>query len=696
MILRLVAEFLKITWLQFLPKAVLLPFYRAKISSSPNTMDVKEILADRLISDPIAAFTEKLRAVFQGNKTHKLLTGQTAELGLILLNALPGTKKKELYWMPTEPVVYQDDRYQRLFELIPETGWKRTDLNNLLIFFFGAEKARHVESAWERMRFQMYQTGYARRSFRAPHNRELYFINQINFLIGAIPQVFLNTGYPNYERQFYDLSFAEQIKYSHSFNQNSLFRLWSAAIDAGDETVFQALEDIIFNRDDAGKLTRDAIKALLNSERKEAWQLIEKLLLAAQRQEGLRQTVLEALDETSVGALKYMTDVIVANKLTRFSSVVRAVDVWAGLAWESERENTVRTFLEKAHFYLENPNEIAAAVKSVDNQDVYMSLWAQGVFDVEKCAPLLQELYRRGNQEKRGLALKFAIETKDYKSSAPLFYLALDDSDLLVLAWALAGVNDLLGGHAAEYRNHSGFPRLFDKLRSLVERVDQKEKTFEGKIFAWTRISFNRNQALSAMIDLIGDDQNRLDVLLGYFDQMSVELREKMTRHVLREYAVYAWDKVEKKPQLTELQHRFALRILADKGEFMARSAFRALDAAGFSQTEMQHLATLLKRKGASFRGQIISLLLKQSDEKLAAATAQLLTNGDAEQRLAGLDILLQLKKAGRLQIETNNLAAEFKNRKTVSPKEAILLAPQTAFRPSSRRKSIRIACTKN
>ena len=56
--------------------------------------------------------------------------------------------------------------------------------------------------------------------------------------------------------------------------------------------------------------------------------MVSKLLLAAQRQEGLRQTILESLDEASLGALKYIINIVLENDLTRFTSVTRAVCTW--------------------------------------------------------------------------------------------------------------------------------------------------------------------------------------------------------------------------------------------------------------------------------------------------------------------------------------------------------------------------------
>ncbi len=634
-------------------------------------MEIQELLRDKIVSDPIKKWSEELLSVFEGKNNHSFLTKKTAELGLLILNKHPDFKSEKNTWVVIEHPEFEGERYQRIFEMIPEDGWKSQEFQNLLIYFFGEEKAKYVSHAWDKIRFQMYQRGYARRSFRAPENRNLYFTNQLTFLIGTLPQFFIHGNYPKYNKTFFDLSVIEQAKYANHFAWSDLFRLWSSALDLGNAELFQQIEDIIFNKDDVGKVTRNLIKALLNSDDEKSWELVKKLLLAAQRQEGLRQTVLEALDETSIGALKYMIKVIIDNKLTRFSSVVRSVDVWAGLGWEAERESTVKNFLEKAHEYLESPEKIPSAIKSANNTDVYMALWSQGVFDVEKTSPFLHELYDKGNAEKRSLALKFAIETAHPSLSMPLYDKALEDSDMLVLAWALRGINGL---NLEKYQSNSEFPDLFEKLHKIIERVDSKEKTYDGKIFAWTRIVFNRNEAFQAMIKLIGENDERLQIVLNYYDSMNVNLREQVTRHVLKGFAAYSWDEKKVKENLTDFQREYAFRILSDKGEFIVNSAFKALEKVVCSSEEMQILQGLLKRKGADFRGKIIGLVLKQTDEKVSVTTENLLTVGDAEQRLAGLDIALQLQKTKRLEAKISDWAESFQSRKTISAKEEILL----------------------
>ena len=194
----------------------------------------------------------------------------------------------------------------------------------------------------------------------------------------------------------------------------------------------------------------------------QCWELVEKLLLSAQRQEGLRQMILEALDETSIGALRYMIGVIIEHKLTRFSSVVRAIDTWAGLGWETEKETTVRTIVGLAHQYLSHPESIPQAVKSKNNNEVYMALWVQGVLDVAKTAPYLHELMDKGTLEKKCLALQFVRQTGDPYLEMPMYFKALAEDNLQLLAFALVGMKPLLGANVTSkfYIDNPDYPHL--------------------------------------------------------------------------------------------------------------------------------------------------------------------------------------------------------------------------------------------
>lgn len=623
----------------------------------------------------------KLKSVFASKQQKSLLNKQNAELGLLLLNAMDGLVDKENGRRTnSNPVRYKGKRYNRIEEILGEDAWEKPVLYDLLLFFFGTEKAAYVKHAWEQAPFQMYQEGYSRRSFRAPKNKELYLIHQINFLAGIIPQMYTQSYDSNYNDvyTYYDLSIAEQIKYEHALgNANTQsFKLWSAAIDMGRQDVLQQAEDIIFNKDEEGKVTQSIVKALLNSNKEEAWALVEKLLLAAQRQEGLRQTILEALDETSIGGLKYMLKVIIDHNLARFSSVVRAVDVWAGLGWESERETTVRSFLQSAQLYLNDPQLIPGAVKSSNNMEVYMALWAQAVYNVEDTIPYLGQLMKEGNAEKRALALYFAYQTAHYQINMPMLYTALDEDDTMVLAAAITFTNHLVSGSNAKYYN-THYAGLFDKLDALYQRTTIKEKVFSGIIFSWLTISFQKKEILQCMNNLVEAKQDRLERLLGYFDEMDASIKYQLSRAILPKHTEYNYKPTDANPAtVNAFQRRYAFMIIKDRSEFA--TAFKVLYNIQFDAGEIVIFPDLLKRKAPEFRNKIIQLLVKQPDNILEPVMEPVLLQGDVEQRLAGLDILLQLHKEKRLTAQTTKWVAAFKERKNISQKEDILLAQLT------------------
>ncbi|SEW37202.1 protein of unknown function [Chitinophaga sp. YR573] len=632
----------------------------------------KEVLNAKVIPSPLENYAEAL-------KSDKIpLSANARELGLLLLNdAEEKSRRRDSRRWPVWPVERHSERYKRIVALLGNEHWDNEENYNLLLFFFGAEKAAYMRYAWKQAPYQMYQEGYARRSFRSPNNPHHYLARQINNLIHILPQAYTQAHTESFEQitTFYDLTIVEQIRYNYLMAERNpeIFRLWSAAVDMGNTDAFQILEDIIYNKDAEGKVTQNIIKALLNSNKPAAWKLIEQLLLSAQRQEGLRQVILESLDETSIGAMKHLLRVIVDNDLVRFSSVVRAIDVWVGMGWESERESAVKNFMEKAIEYIEYPELIPAALQSDNNADVFMGLWAQGVYDVQKTAPYLKQLYEEGNVQKRTLALLFADNTRLNEISFPLHLSALNDKELMPLGLAINALHSSIGirDNANYYNQH--YPDLFNKLHEVYKRVTVKEKTFSGEVFSWLKVAFSRSTILRAMIMLVGKYPDRMDILISYMDEMDSLMKRMLTLRVLPEYASHEANfKTGDKSNMTDFQHQYAMIILKDRSEF--DTAYTVLYHTQFTPEELSTFPALLKRKAAEFRGNIITLLLRQTDKALIPVMQEIL-KGDAEQRMAALDILIQLKKKKRLPSESATWIKAFRERKSISSKEEVLLS---------------------
>ncbi|KUJ60694.1 hypothetical protein AR687_16830 [Flavobacteriaceae bacterium CRH] len=638
-------------------------------------MTIEDFLKSKLIESPLKKFKKELEEIVDSNFVSQLLSKnvlkkEVAEFGLYLI------KLKDNY--SNAYVTLGSKECTEFEKWIKEDVWEDKNYYNLLIYFFGAENAVYVKEAWNRLPQKMYQNGYARRSFRAPNNKKYLLVNQINFLRSLIigPQIY---SYQN-GNTFYDLSIEDQIHFDTEIsNSPSQFMIWSAAIDLGKTDLYQLFEAIIFNKEPRGKVSHNIIKALLNSEKKECWELVEKLLLAAQRQEGLRQTVLETLDETSIGALQHMINVIVEHKLTRFSSVVRAIDTWTGLGWESEKETTVRNIIHLAAGYFSNPESIAAGIQSKNNNEVYMALWVQGVFDIEKTVPYLHELLEKGSIEKKCLAIKFAGETQDPYIEMPLYFKALEDDNLQVLAFSIPRMNALLDANAKSkyYIDNTDYPDFFNKVYQLAQTITVKEKLFEGKVFSWLNAKFEKDTLYAAAINLVGDNNDRLEVILNHFEGFSINLREKLTREILGEYYCYSYyslrdnSRKEKKEQPTDFQRNFALRILKDRGEALVASAISVLNNVSLKEEELELFQELFKRKNSNLKKNLITIILEQEDKKIENFVNKTLENGDMEQRMSALDLMLQLQKSNKLTQKINDWVKEYTARPKISEKES-------------------------
>ena len=644
-------------------------------------MSLEKILATKQIENPIKVFKSELQSIIDEKADTQLLTKhkivrEVAMLGLALLQ----TNHKQYDWQDAdwvEPVALDSEKFHSIKALVKPNIWDDPDFYALLIYFLGKDNALLCKHIWNQLPYKMYQRSYSRRSFRAPEHVDIVLVNQFNFLIEALCPERLY-AYVSNKKVYYQLSINEQICYdTELYGNRAVPMFWAAQLDLDNQEIYQLMEDIAFNKHPVGKLTRNIIIALLSSEKKACWQLVEKVLIAAQRQEGLRQTILEALDETSIGALKYMLTVILDHKLTRFSSVVRAIDTWTGLGWESEKESVVNTIVRLASHYLTEPELIQNAVKSNNNNEVYMALWAQGVLNIEQTIPYLSALIEKGTIEKKSLALKFAAEIAIPELEMSLYFKALNDDNLQVLAFTLRGMLPILEAavSSGRYINHPDFPNFFEKLFTLTQTISVNEKSFEGKVFSWLTVKFDKNSVYLALIALVGKDQQKLDRILENFETLSLPIRERLMRNVLQDYSGYYYsnEKKEKKP-IDAFQRQFALRVIKDRSEQVMSSAISALLSVELAADEMGVLQEMLKRKSSGLRKKLIALIIKQRDDVILPLIENTLETGDTEQRWAVLDIMLQLQKQNRLSENIPNWIDAYQSRKKLSEREVTFL----------------------
>src|SRR5262249_4123284 len=155
--------------------------------------------------------------------------------------------------------------------------------------------------------------------------------------------------------------------------------------------------------------------------------------------EGLRQVVLETVDEAHPTAFRRMLRLILEHNLVRFSATVRAADVWFGLRWDATTPRGINAMLERALEYLEDTGARAQAVAGGASEDAYLALWAGAFEDAPTVVAPAAQLLDETSVERRFVGAHF-LALLGLPAASEALLPALDDEDLRVAARALAAL----------------------------------------------------------------------------------------------------------------------------------------------------------------------------------------------------------------------------------------------------------------
>jgi len=573
------------------------------------------------------------------------------------------------HWKYLEFNHTQKKQAHDLLNELGSTPFKNRDFIKLCEILYPNISLHSLQAAWERFPERMYQKSWGRRSFRAPNNLSILAWRRVEFL-HELTQLPYGEQHRRDELKQYSLPLEKQLEYDWiSPHIEAYAYIWAEEINSGNKTVFQLCEDIIFNKHATGKVSRNLIIALLSSHRSEAWELVEKLLLAAQRQEGLRQTVLESLDHCSLGALKHFVKVIEEQNLIRFSSIVRALGTWTGLGWESAKTSTLKKCIRLAQQFLGDDNEIQKGLKDKDNLTVYMALWAKSVVDVETTQDDLKHLLENGSIEKQCLALWFTGQVKIANFEFPLYQIALQSTNLQVLAFTMCSLPYRINSDSDKLSESDNLS-FFARLDELSQSVQEKEKKFTGKVFNWLEFKYERDSFYRSMIGLLRDEQDlRINTLLDKFEDLNLAIREQLARQILGNHGYYT-HQVEKERPVSANEKAFALRILPDRGEMVYSIALKTLEKTELNTDELRNITELLTRKSKTLRSGLLKLVLKQENEIIKDAIDLLIEAKNLEQRLAALELISEVDEKDEWQDDCSKWVTSYSARTRINKRE--------------------------
>ncbi len=570
-----------------------------------ETKNIKTFYVDR-----VAALPENLRTVAEG----------------MLKQAGVGT---------TDSYGYNWEKFQsQAKNLEPMSREKRLEIFNALFPQLGTL----VEEAWQLKKSLPYQQGYSRRSFRIPDNEEYTFVTRSNWLLTLLRVV------KNFDQPItWYAAWTPHLNQYQWGAEDALAYLFVAAINGGNNEVMTTLKESGSGTHEIGNMGRHVSRALITANHPAGWEYTEKLLLAAQRQEGLRQVILETIDEAHPEAFKRMVKLIKEENMARFAAVIRAVDVWFGFNYETGEEKKINALLEKLLSFLESSQTREDALKSDDAETIYLALWAAGFENALKAVELAKPLLIHPRVEVRFVATEF-LQQLQLPEAKLLLVDKLEDEDFRV---ALRAFDAVQYGEEVQ----KTYPDLFERLEKLIARMP-KEKVLEPIVWTWNKRTLDKSAVAGTLNNFLG--KRPISKLFPYLEMMDTWRRRAVVAEIGK--------KVKDVKNLDSESRDKIIEMMGDSSNDVREEVLKILVHANVTTDEVKRLEPLLSRKAGDLRRGVIGLILKQSDEAVFQSAERLMSRS-APERQAGIEVLSELKKAGRSASKVKTIAQSYESK---------------------------------
>ncbi|WP_366290777.1 DUF4132 domain-containing protein [Paenibacillus sp. AN1007] len=487
-----------------------------------------------------------------------------------------------------------------------------------------------------------YSTSYERRPFRTSDPRQ-HVIHVLRKLLGLFRMEARGFNLTEY------LTLREpNMLHQHEF-RTVIPDCIAYELDHSNAEVKQALHDIIYGDNQAALLTGEMIKGIFMSEQADAYQMVGELLVAARLQEGLRQSIVERMDEGTLEAYIYILKIILDNNLIRFSSVVRALGVWTGIGIEAANQRVAAQLLEQAYEALVNEEIREAWLQEKNANKLYISLWAAAVIEERdlqhKAAQIMDEgeLYQKiaaqyvlANSQYLGLRLAVARNHLDVQHPELMHWVVKNYTAEYVHNWSF---------EEGEHQRSVYVPRWdvledkqarrhdFDQFKQMLHFIPKGGSSGPSGVLDFVHYRIDLDDVIKKMLYLAAYDMDAewIGEIIALKDRLSSEMRGELLSQFVQE------------PD-HEIQRQFIFESLSDKSMSNRESALKKVKKLMLTADEMQQMEVLLKLKTGSLRQKVIQVLLLQPVEKLKDSVQRLLKSKIELQRLGALELLTEIK----------------------------------------------------
>ncbi|WP_314588255.1 DUF4132 domain-containing protein [Paenibacillus terrigena] len=516
-----------------------------------------------------------------------------------------------------------------------------------------------------------YSTGYARRPYRtsewSAHMGQV--LSKMSSLLSMDCYEFAIIDYltlPDYPLK-HDYELAQAISDVIAYE-----------IDRNNSEALTALKEIVYGDNQTALLTHGMIKGVFMSHHEEMYVMMGELLTASRLQEGLRQSIVERMDEGTLEANLYMLKVIIDQGFIRYSSVVRGLGVWTGMGLESANQRVAGQLIEGAYQALNDVTIRESWLSSDNANQVYLSLWATAVMEERDLFSRIAYLMGHGELYQKIIAQYVLAnsENKDVRYGIARQYLDAADSELQY--W-------ILSNYSYDYTRvwhikNDDEPSITFERSPLLETKEERRREFEllkamflggthkeisapSKVLDFAHVHYTPDLPIRKMLYLIAYDMDSewIAAIIALKDRLSAELRGELLFH-------FMWDTDH------SAQREFIFTSLSDKSMTNREAALDKAKKLILSDEELKLVEGLLKLKTGSLRQSAIELLLRQPEGSVMASLTRLLQGKSELQRLAALETIVEIFEDNERTEQYEVLSSLPKLIESPTPKEQQLI----------------------
>lgn len=390
--------------------------------------------------------------------------------------------------------------------------------------------------------------------------------------------------------------------------------------------VVQLCKDVLTSENNTAFLTRDVIIAIEQSRHEQLQKLLMQVFLAAKLQEGLRQSIIETIDENNFTYFLEMIDVIAQENLLRYSSVQRGILTWIGIGYLEAKEKDVRYIFEHLQEYFNHETIRQAALTSANPLNCYLALYCKGATSLETAILEANELIKSKSRHIVASALVYLKATDCFNIEEHANFMDEFEDDEWIMALYYSECNSQKVAESFLCKEMA--INLFNHIERFVSTMKTRQ-LYHSKGFEWFSLELNKHSLCLTLFEIL-----KKYPLTELIDKFMPYVAANLNYDNLDYFMEICFCKASEQIKLS-----FMIKEIISNNDRLAKKIENELKKSKLDEETILKLEARLKTKKAAARVHIINVLVNQEEAVVKASYQRLLVSSSKTIKESALEM---------------------------------------------------------